>query len=93
MYKINDEFSLDSFVKPDVSYAPVYVWVWNDICNCEIIDKQFVEMQNLGIRAFYILAEPKSFRPDSMPTNQPPSSNAAPKMGATKTIRVQSKNV
>ena len=72
MYKNNDEFSLDSFVKPDVSYAPVYVWVWNDICNCEIIDKQLVEMQNLGIRAFYILAEPKNFRPDSMPTNLEP---------------------
>ncbi len=29
-------------------------------------------MQNLGIRAFYILPEPKNFRPDSMPTNLTP---------------------
>ena len=29
-------------------------------------------MKNLGIRAFYIPAEPKIFRPDSMPTNLTP---------------------
>ena len=31
IYKNNDEFSIDSFVTPDASYSPVYVWVWNDI--------------------------------------------------------------
>ena len=72
IYKNNDEFSIDSFVTPDASYSPVYVWVWNDICSCDIIDQQFAEMQNLGIRAFYILPEPKGFRPDSMPTNLEP---------------------
>ena len=72
IYKNNDEFSIDSFVTPDASYSPVYVWVWNDICSCDIIDQQLAEMQNLGIRAFYILPEPKDFRPDSMPTNLTP---------------------
>ena len=72
MYKNNDEFSINSFVTPDASYAPVYVWVWNDVCSCDIIDQQLAEMQNLGIRAFYILPEPKGFRPDSMPTNLEP---------------------
>ena len=72
IYKNNDEFSIDSFVTPDASYAPVYVWVWNDICSCDIIDQQLAEMQNLGIRAFYILPEPRGFRPDSMPTNLEP---------------------
>lgn len=72
IYKNNDEFSIDSFVTPDASYSPVYVWVWNDICSCDIIDQQLAEMQNLGIRAFYILPEPKGFRPDSMPTNLEP---------------------
>ena len=72
IYKNNDEFSINSFVSPDVSYAPVYVWVWNDVCSCEIIDEQLNEMQNLGVRAFYILPEPKEFRPDSMPTNLEP---------------------
>ena len=70
--KNNDKFDLNSFIFPDVSYAPVYIWVWNDICTREIIDKQLAEMQKLGIRAFYILPEPKDFRPDSMPTNLSP---------------------
>ena len=68
----NDKFDLNSFISPDVSYAPVYIWVWNDICTSEIIDEQLGEMQRLGIRAFYILPEPKNFRPDSMPTNLSP---------------------
>ena len=68
----NDKFNLNSFISPDVSYAPVYIWVWNDICTREIIDEQLAEMLRLGIRAFYILPEPKDFRPDSMPTNLSP---------------------
>lgn len=70
--KNNDKFDINSFISPDVSHTPVYVWVWNDIYNCDIIDEQLAEMQNLGIRAFYILPEPKNFRPDSMPTNLMP---------------------
>lgn len=68
----NDKFDINNFILPDVSNAPVYIWVWNDICNREIIDEQLEEMQKLGIRAFYILPEPKEFRPDSMPTNLSP---------------------
>lgn len=70
--KDNDIFNINSFLAPDVSCAPVYVWVWNDVCTKEVIDNQLNEMQNLGIRAFYILPEPKDFRPDSMPTNLTP---------------------
>lgn len=70
--KNNDEFDINKFQFPDASFAPVYIWVWNDISNREIIDAQLNEMRNLGIRAFYILAEPKDFRPDSMPTNLEP---------------------
>lgn len=66
------KFDLNSFIAPDVSYAPVYIWVWNDVCTREIIDEQLTEMQRLGIRAFYILPEPKDFRPESMPTNLSP---------------------
>ena len=72
MYKNTEKFDINNFVTPDASYSPVYVWVWNDTCSCHIIDQQLAEMQNLGIRAFYILPEPKSFRPDSMPTNLEP---------------------
>ncbi len=70
--KSNDIFNINSFITPDVSFAPVYVWVWNDVCTKNIIDTQLNEMQNLGIRAFYILPEPKDFRPDRMPTNLTP---------------------
>lgn len=70
--KNNDNFDIKNFISPDVSCAPVYIWVWNDICTREIIDTQLAEMQRLGIRAFYILPEPKEFRPDSMPTNLEP---------------------
>lgn len=70
--KDSNRFDLDSFISPDVSYAPVYVWVWNDICTRDIIDTQLSEMKDLGIRAFYILPEPKEFRPHSMPTNLSP---------------------
>ncbi len=68
----NNKFDINSFITPGVSCAPVYIWVWNDICTREIIDTQLAEMQNFGIRAFYILPEPKEFRPDSMPTNLEP---------------------
>ncbi len=56
-------------IKCFICYAPIYIWVRNDICTIEIIDSQLAEMMRLGIRAFYILLEPKEFRPDSMPTN------------------------
>ena len=68
----NNKFDINKFISPDVSFAPVYIWVWNDICTREIIDTQLEEMQSLGIRAFYILPEPKGFRPNSMPTNLEP---------------------
>ncbi|MBR3780833.1 MAG: hypothetical protein IKK63_06515 [Clostridia bacterium] len=71
--KSNDNFDINSFISPDVSHSPVYVWVWNDICTKDIIDVQLAEMHNLGIRAFYILPEPKNFRPDNMPTNLTPN--------------------
>ena len=70
--KYDDNFDIDSFISPDVCHAPIYVWVWNDICSYRIIDEQLDEMKNLGIRAFYILPEPKNFRPDTMPTNLVP---------------------
>lgn len=72
MMERHDFFEINSFKNPDAKYAPVYIWVWNDICSKEIIDEQLIEMKNLGIRTFYILPEPKKFRPDSMPTNLNP---------------------
>lgn len=66
------KFEMNRFLCPDVSYAPVYIWVWNDVCTTERIDDQLSEMQRLGIRAFYVLPEPQGFRPDSMPTSLAP---------------------
>ena len=66
------KFDLEKFLTPDGKYAPVYIWVWNSPCTKEIIDEQLSEMERLGIRAFYILPEPKEFRPNSMPTDLTP---------------------
>lgn len=72
MMKDNLKFEMNRFLSPDACHAPVYIWVWNDVCTTDRIDEQLSEMQRLGIRAFYILPEPKTFRPGSMPTNLAP---------------------
>ena len=61
-------FRADKFASPDVRYAPLYAWVWNCACTRELIDAQLDEMKRLGIRAFYIIPEPREFRPTFMPT-------------------------
>ena len=63
-----DVFQKDSFLNPDVQYAPIYVWMWNGKVNHEETDRQLEEMKRLGIKSMYILPEPKSFRPNTMPT-------------------------
>ena len=66
------KFDLQAFVCPDVAHAPVYGWIWNTVCSRQIIDEQLAEMQRLGIRAFYIIPEPKEFRPHNMATDMAP---------------------
>lgn len=63
-----DAFQKESFLSPTVQYAPMYVWMWNGRVSHDETDRQLEEMHRLGIRAMYILPEPKSFRPNSMPT-------------------------
>ena len=72
--KIQNEirFDLKKFQSPSLRYAPLYAWVWNYICTKERIDAQLDEMKRLGIRAFYIIPEPREFRPTSMPTELTP---------------------
>ena len=65
-------FDPQSFYLPPIEHAPIYAWVWNSVCTHEIIDEELSEMQRLGIQAFYIIPEPKNFRPSSMPTNLTP---------------------
>lgn len=49
-------------------YAPIYSWVWNaPISKAETV-KQLKEFKELGVKKLYILPEPKSFRPNTIPT-------------------------
>ena len=55
--KHKDKFELSSFVSPDVSCAPVYIWVWNDGCTRELINIQLAEMQVYNNRAEELTCE------------------------------------
>lgn len=72
MYFREKEFSAEAFRSPGQDFVPVYGWVWNGPLTEEKIDAQIAEMQRLGIRAFYIIPEPQSFRPAIMPTRLEP---------------------
>ena len=62
------KFRYDHFTNPEIGYAPIYSWMWNDVLSHEETDRQLEEMQRLGIKRFYILPIPKEFRPNSMPS-------------------------
>lgn len=62
------KFSEESFSSPEKSYSPFYSWIWNAPVTKEETDRQLDEFVRLGIKAFYIIPEPKTFRPASMPT-------------------------
>ena len=42
---------------------PAFSWLWNTKITKDEIIKQIDEMYDFGVRSFYILAEPKEFRP------------------------------
>jgi len=60
------------FAAPSADYSPSYSWVWNDVITEEEIVRQLDSMLERGIRSIYILAEPKEFRPTTMPTQLEP---------------------
>lgn len=60
------------FSPTDHSFAPVYIWAWNGPVSKEETDAQLAEFARLGIWAFYILPEPKTFRPTVIPTLMEP---------------------
>ena len=64
----NPSFEYQSFVAPDISYAPMYGWLWNAPLSKEVSEERLQEMQRLGVRAFYIIPQPHDFRPASQPT-------------------------
>lgn len=67
------DFNAELFENISLSdISPVYSWIWNSVITRDIIDAQLDEMYAQGIRAAYILPEPKDFRPDSMVTHMSP---------------------
>ena len=66
------KFSIERFVEPGKKYAPIYSWVWNGPVSKEETDKQLDEFVRLGVKAFYIIPEPKTFRPFRIPALMEP---------------------
>lgn len=65
-------FDAERFSKPDNCFYPVFSWIWNDVLDKETVRRQIDEMYEGGIRCFYIIPEPKDFRPYTMVTNLEP---------------------
>ena len=73
MYKdLPKSWDNKSFFEPQKEFAPIYAWVWNGRITREETDTQLEEMKRLGIKAMYIIPEPKEFRPNTMPTELEP---------------------
>ncbi|MBE6645223.1 MAG: hypothetical protein E7612_07610 [Ruminococcaceae bacterium] len=54
------------------NFHPAYTWLWNTTITREGIKERIDEMYNSGIRAFYVLGEPKNFRPNKRRTHLSP---------------------
>ena len=72
LFKEDSRFTPEQFSAPHGTYAPVYSWIWNAPVSREKTDRQLEEMCRMGIRAMYIIPEPKGFRPTTMPTLMEP---------------------
>ncbi len=70
--KTYKQFDEKLFLSPSVEFAPIYSWTWNDALTEEGISKRLDEMQEMGIRAFYIIPLPAHFRPTRIPTQLSP---------------------
>ena len=58
--------------EPPADFWPVFAWVWNGRATEDEISRQLRAMLARGIRAVYVLPEPKEFRPKTMPTQLEP---------------------
>ncbi|MBQ8611380.1 MAG: beta galactosidase jelly roll domain-containing protein [Oscillospiraceae bacterium] len=65
-------FDPAQFAAPGAADAVIYAWVWNAPVDRQGICERLDEMQRMGIRALYIIPEPKTFRPAIMPTTMEP---------------------
>ncbi len=65
-------FDPREFANPPRYCAPIHAWNWNGPVTREKTDAQLEEMAALGVRAMYIIPEPKSFRPTTFATLMEP---------------------
>ena len=65
-------FTMDSFQNPQSIFSPIYSWVWNSPISRPLIQMQLNRMNDMGIRAIYIIPEPPEFRPTGMITKLTP---------------------
>ncbi len=73
MNEFESRFSQDKFKSvSECDSSPIYSWIWNSEITRELIKTQIDEMYDAGMRALYILPEPKEFRPSSMRTYMTP---------------------
>ena len=56
-----------------VTAQPAHTWLWNTEITKEGIRKRIDEMHAAGIRAFYVIGEPKNFRPTLRRTHLSPA--------------------
>ncbi len=62
-----------SYITPRITHEPVYTWLWNGTVTTDGIRIRIDEMADAGIRAFYIIAEPRNFRPTARATSLAPA--------------------
>jgi len=60
------------FKNISVEYQPCYAWNWNGHITREGIKERIDKMFESGIKAFYVIASPKNFRPTFQVTNLSP---------------------
>lgn len=68
----HNRFQTEQFISPAIEFAPIYSWTWNDTITKEGILARLDEMQEMGIKAFYIIPLPAYFRPVRIPTQLSP---------------------
>ncbi|MGI6690981.1 MAG: glycosyl hydrolase [Christensenellales bacterium] len=65
-------FHADAFRRPSINCEPIYSWIWDAPADETGVRNRMYEMYDNGIRALYIIPEPKDFRPSTMTTTMSP---------------------
>ena len=66
-------FDREHFLHPEIEYAPMYSWMWDDVISEEKTERRLEEMRRLGIKRFYILPIPREFRGKRLPSAMSPA--------------------